>query len=218
MIGDRPAEDDPMRTAALLRAIGDAAVDLIFAKDRDGRLIYANAAYCRLVGRSLKGVIGLTTRELAVNASDAETIMESDRRIMASGIPEILEEPFTSPDGIARVYRSTRTPMRDPDGDVLGVAVVSTDVTDIRRREQVLRETEGRLRMATDAAAIGIWDYDPINDRLDWDRRCKTLFGVSPDAAVTFHGHVRRRAPPRRPGGDLHRGRGGAVAWRIGHL
>ncbi|MDG4877222.1 GAF domain-containing protein [Mesorhizobium sp. WSM4935] len=54
------------------------------------------------------------------------------------------------------------------------------------RAEQAARASEERLRLATDAAEIGIWDYDLINGMLRWDHRCKALFGLPPDADVTY--------------------------------
>ncbi|TGP95480.1 MULTISPECIES: GAF domain-containing protein [unclassified Mesorhizobium] len=54
------------------------------------------------------------------------------------------------------------------------------------RSEEAARTSEERLRLATDAAAIGIWDYDPVTDTLRWDDRCKALFGLPPEASVSY--------------------------------
>jgi PAS domain S-box-containing protein len=56
------------------------------------------------------------------------------------------------------------------------------------RSQEAARGSEERLRLATEAASIGIWDYDPISGRLQWDDRCKALFGLSPDAEVSYEG------------------------------
>jgi|GEM_PF-2173284 len=54
--------------------------------------------------------------------------------------------------------------------------------------EQVLRETEDRLRLAVEATDIGIYDYDVTTGLLRWDARTKALFGLSPEAEVTYEG------------------------------
>ncbi|MGX5843545.1 GAF domain-containing protein [Mesorhizobium sp. ArgA1] len=54
------------------------------------------------------------------------------------------------------------------------------------RSEEAARISEERLRLATDAAAIGIWDYDPVSGTLRWDDRCKALFGLPPEASVSY--------------------------------
>ncbi len=54
------------------------------------------------------------------------------------------------------------------------------------RAERALRQSEERYRLATAAAALGTWDFDPVTGRLEWDARCKELFGLPPDADVTY--------------------------------
>ncbi|MBW7968819.1 GAF domain-containing protein [Bradyrhizobium sp. BR 10289] len=56
------------------------------------------------------------------------------------------------------------------------------------RSDDAAREAAERLSLATSAAGIGTWDYDPVNDLLRWDSRCKALFGLSPQAEVSYEG------------------------------
>ena len=64
------------------------------------------------------------------------------------------------------------------------------------RSEEVAREAAERLSLANKAAGVGTWDYDPINDVLTWDSRCKALFGLSADAPVTYYGAFLRGLHP----------------------
>jgi len=73
-------------------------------------------------------------------------------------------------------------------GEVVGIFCEGFDVTEGRRAELALRDSEDRLRMATEAAAIGTWDFNPVSGELRWDARCKALFGLSPDADVSYEG------------------------------
>lgn len=57
-----------------------------------------------------------------------------------------------------------------------------------RKAETELADREARLRLATEAAEIGTWDYDPASNTLRWDVRCKQLFGLSAEAMVTYEG------------------------------
>jgi PAS domain S-box-containing protein len=54
------------------------------------------------------------------------------------------------------------------------------------RSDEAAREAAERMDLATRASNIGTWDYDPANDILRWDARCKALFGLSPDAQVSY--------------------------------
>jgi len=52
--------------------------------------------------------------------------------------------------------------------------------------EEDLRCSEERLRMATDAARIGVWDWDVIQDKQVWSDTCKALLGLPPDSPADF--------------------------------
>jgi PAS domain S-box-containing protein len=54
------------------------------------------------------------------------------------------------------------------------------------RSEQIAFESAERFQLATQAAMIGTWDFDPVAQVLRWDDRCKALFGLSPDANVSY--------------------------------
>jgi PAS domain S-box-containing protein len=54
-----------------------------------------------------------------------------------------------------------------------------------RRRLVELREGEERLRLATEAAEVGFWDVDLVNDSILLPERVRTMFGIAPDAAVS---------------------------------
>ena len=55
-----------------------------------------------------------------------------------------------------------------------------------RKRLIAIRHSEERLRLASDSAQIGIWDYDLTTNELRWDERTRALFGLPPDASVSY--------------------------------
>jgi len=55
-----------------------------------------------------------------------------------------------------------------------------------QRAEAELKETEARLRLALEAASIGIFDHDLTNGVLRWDARTKELFGRSPEGQIRY--------------------------------
>jgi PAS domain S-box-containing protein len=62
------------------------------------------------------------------------------------------------------------------------------ELTQRRAAEAELADSEARLRMANEAADIGTWDFDPQTGELRWDAKCKQLFGLPPDAEVSYQG------------------------------
>ncbi|BBK38478.1 hypothetical protein STAQ_35560 [Allostella sp. ATCC 35155] len=59
-----------------------------------------------------------------------------------------------------------------------------------RRAEQALRASEVGLRLAVDAARLGLWDLDPATGRMACDRRCCTLFGILGEGEIDFETFV----------------------------
>jgi PAS domain S-box-containing protein len=73
-------------------------------------------------------------------------------------------------------------PVRDGDGKVTHVILKHIDLTAQMTIEQELRASEERLRLATQSAGIGTWDYNVVTDTLHWDERCKKAFGLPVDS------------------------------------
>ena len=73
-------------------------------------------------------------------------------------------------------------PMTDDAGRVTGIFCEGFDVTEARRSERAFRQSEEQLRLATEAAEIGLWDFDTVTDALYWPPRVKRMFGISADA------------------------------------
>ena len=101
------------RSDAVLRGIVEAAPGLIYAKDAQGRMILANIAVLRLIGKPWSEVEGRTDAELLSDGTDAATIMAHDRRIMHQGRTEELEEVARGKGDQMRVWLSTKAPLHD---------------------------------------------------------------------------------------------------------
>jgi PAS domain S-box-containing protein len=122
----------------MLRAIGDSSGQLIFAKDRAGRLLYANAATLAVIGQPIETVLGRTDLEWH-GGDEAREIVENDRRVLTTGESLRVEERFTTPDGAERLYEGIKAPMRDETGAIVGVVGVASDVTERNRQQRHLR-------------------------------------------------------------------------------
>ena len=88
------------------------------------------------------------------------------------------------------------------DGLYLGYVGSVIDIDERREMEDRLRVGEERLRLATESAAIGTWDFDPVTGELRWDERCKALFGLSPDATVNYDTFLAGLHPEDREASD----------------
>lgn len=138
-------------TSRLIAAIGEACPDLIFAKDRDGEIVYANSATATVLDSGSDPADDPAAASLLqARASELDFISRNDSEVIRTAATLIVEEPFTLASGEQRIYRVTKAPLFDADGAVAGLAGVGVDVTDSKkaaaREELLIREIEHRGR------------------------------------------------------------------------
>jgi PAS domain S-box-containing protein len=179
-ITERKQTEEALRqSTAMLRAIGDTTGDVIFAKDIDGRLTYANPATLALIGKSADEVLGRTDADFLSDKPAARQVMANDQRIMASGVAEDVEEVVPSPDGTPRTWLSRKMPYRDATGKVAGLTGVSRDITSRKQAEEALRESEQRFRMMADGLPLLVWVHDAPGDLQFINQTYCDFFGVT---------------------------------------
>jgi PAS domain S-box-containing protein len=139
------SEAELRQTDRLLRTILETASGLVYAKDRRGRMLLANEPTLALIGKSWGEVEGRTDVEFLDDRAQAEVVMANDERIMMSGISEEVEERVGVAGGQPRIWLSTKAPMRDGAGVVVGMVGISQDITARKRAEAALQEMNATL-------------------------------------------------------------------------
>jgi PAS domain S-box-containing protein len=139
----RTQERQRYRLQALLRGIADSSPDTIYAKDLQGRYLFYNPAAAAVMDRTLDQMLGqdasayLSGEELqAVQAHDAQVLREE--KVLA------FEEVLTSPRGL-RTFEAIKGPLRNQQGQVVGLFGISRDVTDARLLDAELRQHRDHL-------------------------------------------------------------------------
>lgn len=166
-----PESVQPDDRAELLAAISHASPDVIFAKDRSGRLLFANPATLRLVGKPPDRVLGRRDDEFLDDPQAARHVMDNDQRIMASGQEEEIEEVVPDPDGSRRVWLSRKMPYRDAQGRVVGLLGVSRDITQRKQLEDELHRSREELQAILDSITDGLavldcsWRYTYFSEQ-----------------------------------------------------
>ncbi|RLB65698.1 MAG: hypothetical protein DRI90_01290, partial [Deltaproteobacteria bacterium] len=139
------------------RAITEAALDSIFCKDLDSKYTFVNPAMEQVLGRPATELLGLTPRELfdeqsaiIVEAVDAPVFRgETTNAIRTLNIQSK-----------ERTFHTVQVPLRDPTGEITGICGFVRDVTEHKRTEADLRESEQRFRIALEALPGGVFAHD----------------------------------------------------------
>jgi PAS domain S-box-containing protein len=94
-------------------------------------------------------------------ADTAELYRADDKHVMETGLPKInYEEPQKKSDGSTFWLRTTKVPLRDKDGRIIGVLGTYEDITDKKKAEEALRESEEKYRTLVDNVSIGVFRID----------------------------------------------------------
>lgn len=138
------AKASQARTQQLLQAVVDHATDVIFVKDLGGRYVFHNRERERADRFGGKGIRGRSDLDLFPPAS-AELLRQHDQQVLAQDQVLVFEEPVETSLG-PRVYLSSKGPLRDERGQVVGVFGVSHDVTERQRAFVEAASARDRLR------------------------------------------------------------------------
>jgi len=115
-----------------------------------------------------------------------------DRAVFASAMDQTLagqsyfdlEFRIVRPDGGIRILHSRGEVVRSPDGRPLRMFGVSTDITDRKGVEEVLREKEYELEEAQFLAGTGSWTYDPVIKKSTWSKGMFRIWGLEPSLGL----------------------------------
>lgn len=157
------AETEHKKGQLILKAILEATPNPIYLKDKDSRIILANPATLEALGKSPDEVIGKSDIEFIDNTETAKALMENDRTVMKSGITFVVEEYLNTPQG-EKVFLSSKTPYRDDKGNITGVFGISQDITEIKRTEKAMQESELKYRKLFENITYGFQLNEVITD------------------------------------------------------
>jgi two-component system, cell cycle sensor histidine kinase and response regulator CckA len=142
---------DADRLAALVRSSSDA----IYAKSLDGTIVAWNASAERLFGYTQAEALGRSAKMLVPPGSGDEwaNILE---RIGNDGRIDHKETDRERKDGSHVLVALSESPLRDASGRVVGVSVIARNVSEQRRAEKALLESEAKLRAFFESSLVGI--------------------------------------------------------------
>lgn len=139
-ISDRKRVEEALReTNARMQTLIQTLPDLIWLKDNDGVYLACNSRFERFFGAREAEIIGKTDYDF-VDRELADFFRKNDLIALTKGSPSVNEEWITfADDGHRELLETTKTPMFDAQGHLIGVLGIGHDITEKRQAEEELR-------------------------------------------------------------------------------
>lgn len=160
----------------LFARILECVEDSVFVKDLQGRYLMVNPAVTGYFGRPREEILGRTDWEL-LPAELARFFVESDQWVMRTG--ECTSYEVEAPSATRQIIiHTSKAPVRDPHGQIIGIAGIGRDITARKKIEEALRLSETRLAAAQAIAHLGGWEWNLKTNKVIWSDECFRIFGV----------------------------------------
>jgi PAS domain S-box-containing protein len=156
-ITERKRAEEALRDSQrMLQTVLDSIPATVFWKDRDSIYLGANRALLEAAGlKSSEEIVGKSDYDLPWGKKQADSFREDDRRVMESGILEYdIIEPYLRADGTRAWAKTNKVPLRNTEGNVVGVFGTSEDITERKRAEEALKLRAEQLAALSQASQV----------------------------------------------------------------
>ena len=213
-----PASSWPATFDPVLLDVEHAAV---IAADLEGTVTRWNRHATRLLGFEAAEAIGRPITDVLVADGDAAASEELMRRIREG---EAWDGEWLAPrrNGGRVWVRLANAPVRDEDGELVGTIAVSLDITERKRAQTALAESEERLKIALEAGRMGTWDWDMRAGTMRWSESLERIHGLAPGTFGGMFEHFQADVHPEDRGRVLgsieravHEGKEWSLDYRI---
>jgi PAS domain S-box-containing protein len=182
---DRTQAEAALRESeARFRDIADATPVLSWISDVHKTCIWFNNRWLAFTGRSMEQESGYGWVQ-GVHPDDAERCMAAYSTAFDRRESYRIEYRRRRADGEWRLLDASGVP-RYVDDEFVGYIGTCIDITDQRAAARALSDSEEQLRLATEAAEVGLWDLDLTTDTLYWPPRVKAMFGIAAEQLVSM--------------------------------
>ncbi|MDG2126448.1 MAG: PAS domain S-box protein [Fuerstiella sp.] len=168
----------------LFSALIENIPDAVFFKDRHGRFMRVNPAMAIDAGfRNPDELIGLTDADIWGSSLAADAFAD-ELRIMETGEPIVgkQEEVVRRTDDERRWVLSTKMPLRDADGSIVGTYGVARDITTLKVTQEWLSESQERFEFAVQGTTDGLWDWNIETGEVWYAPRFRELLRLADDS------------------------------------
>jgi PAS domain S-box-containing protein len=165
------------RSMAHLAAIVESSDDAIMSINLDGEITSWNKGATKIFGYTGEEALGKSiTSLLPPHLQDEESkILESIRRGETVEHYETLRQ---RKDGTLVNISLTVSPVKNEAGEIIGASKIARDITESRRAEDALRESQASLALSMQSSRMGVWTRDLATETVWWSEELEEIFGL----------------------------------------
>ena len=173
-------QEERKRLRVTLQSIGDGVI----ATDAEGRVTLLNPIAEELTGWSSTRAVGQPIERVF------SIIEEESRQAVSNPVSQALREGrivalphhavLVANDGAERPIADSAAPIKNEQGQTVGVVLVFRDVTEQRRAELAERRNRDVLRLVHQIGKIGHWEWNSLTDENNWSPEIEALYGLPP--------------------------------------
>ena len=168
---------------SLLASIVDSSDDAIIGKTMDGIIVSWNRGAQKIYGYSADEVRGKSISILVPQGRPNE-FSQFLERIRHGQRIEHHETIHVRKDGTKICASLTISPIKDATGKIIGASTIAWDITEQKRIEIALHESEARFRSITQSATDAIISADSDDNIISWNKGAQTIFGYTEEEAL----------------------------------
>ena len=157
-------------------AITNAAVDFIFCKNINRQYTFVSRSMTEFLGCNESDLLGKIPEEI-YDEKVAAVMYEVDLcALNGENVSEVRTLPI---EGELCTFHTIRVPLRDSDGNIVGLSGIVRDITELKEAEQELLKSQYKLEEAQRRAKIGNWELNIPTNTLIWSKELYYIFGVN---------------------------------------
>ena len=136
LAASKRSEQEARSARSVLEYVINNVPHMIFWKDLECRLLGANGNFCKYLGYPIEDLRGKGNYDLGLPLDQADFFTKCDKEVMANGVPLLdIEEELALPDGGMANVLTSKVPLRNEQGEVIGMLGIFADVTRMKRLE-----------------------------------------------------------------------------------
>jgi len=158
--------------------------DTFVIYDANRRFQFVNAHGVRIGGVPESALLGHTDEEIHPPAI-VDAYLPHLLKAVETRTSQTAECSITLPTVGKIIFVVTYVPLLDERGEIYQILGITHNITERKLAEEQLGQSEAQLRLALDAARMGLWDWNTQTGKITWSNNLERMFGLAPN---TFDG------------------------------